>query len=171
MAKRGSASRSQNPLGFILIVDIPKRVMEDLSALLGRDRGVSDDVDNRDVLAVRAANSTEGAQLSRAEGCHQRTRSLDAGIAISCICADKLIGGADPREPLGLDLVEQGEFIVARDAEDGVDTNLLETAKEVFTDKDFGHYVSEACGDGRDGAVWYLGLGTSGCLPGILGEA
>jgi len=89
-------------------------VVKNLSRLLGRERRVADNVDNWNILGVRATNSTKSTQLPRAEGGDKGSSSLDTSIPISGIGTDKLIGCADPGDALGFDLIEKGEFKIWR---------------------------------------------------------
>lgn len=100
--------------GNILIASITKRMVKNLSRFLGRERWVADNVNDWDILRVRATNTAKSTQLSRAKGGDQGSGSLDAGIPISSIGTDKLIGRADPGNALGLDLIEKSELKVWR---------------------------------------------------------
>lgn len=70
--------------------------MKDVTARLGSGGGISDDMHNRNEFTESAANTTEGAQLARPECGDEGACTLDAGVAIGCICANQLIGGASP---------------------------------------------------------------------------
>ena len=96
----------------ILMVSVAESMMENLAALLHSVDGVSDDVDNGNLLCEGTSDTTERAELSGAEGGNEGTRTLDTGVAIGSICANKLVGSANPRKALGLYLVKQSKFVV-----------------------------------------------------------
>ena len=86
--------------------------MQYLAAPLRRERRITDNVHNRDELAVRAAQSAKGAQLARAKRRDHSAAALLTGVAVGCVGPDQLVRGADPLQPGRPDEVKEVELVI-----------------------------------------------------------
>ena len=97
---------------LLLVAQIAQSVVQDSPAGLRLRVWVADDVQYRNRLAVSSAERAQSAELAGAKGGDDGAEALLAGVAVGRICADELIGSADPVELFLGHEVEEGQLIV-----------------------------------------------------------
>src|ERR1700733_14264349 len=87
------------------------------------------------MLAIRAANTVYGAERADAVRHQKRAQTIQPRIAICGIGRVQLTAIADPfQHTRVLELLQQLEIVVARDAEQVTHAGFLETAKQEVAD-------------------------------------
>ena len=88
-------------------------MVHDLVTLHDLHRRISDNMQDRHILAIRSGNATESRELTRAVRCYEGANAIaDAGIAVCSICSVQLVGISLPLKTSFRDEVEKCELVV-----------------------------------------------------------
>jgi hypothetical protein len=120
---------------------VAERVVHQRPPLLRRQVGRADQVKNRNMLGVRTRNSTYRGEFAHPVRGAYRADAAHPGIPISGVAGIELVAASDPIDRRVLDdRVIDGKRVIPGDAEDVVDTNLVEPPQHVLNDG-FSHEV------------------------------
>jgi hypothetical protein len=101
----------------------------------GPERYRSRDANDRDMLAVRAADAVDGAERTDAVGNQERAQTVQPRITIRRVGRVQLAAVADSfQRTRVLELLQELEIVVAWNAEQVPDAGFLETAKQKVAD-------------------------------------
>ncbi len=97
-------------------------------------RGRADDVHDWHVLRVGPGNAVGRAELADAEGGQHSADSVDPGVPVGRVGRVELVTVADPGDVAREHVVEEGEVIVPRNAEEVAHAHLSQPFKQVIPD-------------------------------------
>src|SRR5262249_43013650 len=116
-------------------VSVGHRVVHSQATIDGPERYRSGDADDRDVLAIGAADTVDRGERADAVRHEQRTEAVQPRITVRRIRRVQLTACANPFQRAGvLELLQQFKIVVAGNAEQVPDARLLETAKQEVAD-------------------------------------
>ncbi|KAI6769444.1 hypothetical protein HG531_010548 [Fusarium graminearum] len=93
-------------------------------------------MDNGDVLRVRSSNTVDGRELSNTEGGDESSHLGNTGVAIGSIGWEmfiELVNTADPPEVALWKIVESDEVVIAWNAVNRSNADLVESLEEVLS--------------------------------------
>ena len=134
-------------------VAVAEGVVQEHAVPLGDGGGAADDMDDGNVLGEGTGDAIDGGELADAEGGDEGGDALDAGVTVGGISwigvragwskevwdtyvgsltSVELIDAADPGQVTRREIVECDEVVVARDAMNGTDTELVQAGEEIL---------------------------------------
>lgn len=120
-------------VGKDIKVTVSESVVKKHLVTLRDGRRASNNVDDGDVLGVRASNAVDGRELTNTEGGDESSHLGDTCISISSVGSVKLVNTADPLEVALRKIVEGDEVVVAGNTVNRSNTDFVETLEEVFS--------------------------------------
>jgi hypothetical protein len=114
-------------------VTVAESVVKKHLVTLRDGRGASNNVDNRNMLRVRSSNTIDGRELTNAEGGDESSHLGDAGVTIGSVGSIELINTADPLEVALRKIVESDEVVIAWNAVNRSNADLVESLEEVLS--------------------------------------
>lgn len=120
-------------VGKDIKVTVSESVVKKHLVTLRDGRRASNNVDDGDVLGVRASNTVDGRELTNTEGGDESSHLGDTGISISSVGSVKLVNTADPLEVALRKIVEGDEVVVTGNTVNRSNTDFVETLEEVFS--------------------------------------
>jgi len=124
-------------VGKDIKVTVSESVVKKHLVTLRDGRRASNNVDDGDVLGVRASNTIDGRELTNTEGGDESSHLGDTGISISSVGSVKLVNATDPLEVALRKIVEGDEVVVAGNTVNRSDADFVETSEEVFSHVDW----------------------------------
>ena len=117
------------------VVAVEQAVVDRKPAALDVQARGPGDVQHRHVLGVGAGDAVHGRQLAHAVGRDDDPEAVDSRVAVGHVGRVELVRVADPpKAGMSLDLVEEGEVVVAGKAEDMAHAGRGDAVEQVTAD-------------------------------------
>lgn len=114
---------------------VAERVVYDGTCYLRGFFGHADEVEDRKIFGISACHARERAEFAHAVGGADGPDAFDASVAVRCVGGVEFVAAADPAELwIETNGVVDGKRKITGNTKDVADTDLFETAKNIFND-------------------------------------